>query len=423
MNAKAWMHGARCLVLLIVVSGCGATVGHRLHADTICDLSAGPSQPVPEACASASVEKHAGFDIAYVELTDQGMLQRRAQMDKVRALVEMRNTEPLNIVVFVHGWKHNAAFDDVDVSHFRKIVMPNFHSSAGRARTIGIYVGWRGALWDVNSAIQSATYFDRKGAAEHVARGAVRELFSYLRGVRSASLKPGGPKPVQLTLIGHSFGALIVFNSLAESMFESLIAANQMNSATPRRAEVIADLVLLLNPAFEASRFEPLFQIAKERGVCTAKPWPYDAAQRPLMVSITSAADGATGKFFPIARFVNSLFQHEGVISEDAACPKVPGSGRIEKETNLYTIGHLARYRTHQLTLAGADDRPAQHTPVACKREPNALLQDPNTFPLWNMYTDAEVMNGHHDIYGKNLWQFIAKLYESPQTLATQTCK
>jgi hypothetical protein len=408
---------------LALLSGCSATIGYRLDTMGTCDLTTTLARDAPAACKTASLEKHPTFDIAYVELTDQGLFQNRAQFDRVRRLLNEEKDKSLNIVVFVHGWKHDARFDDFDAEAFRGNVMHTLAESAAKTgmRTLGIYVGWRGGIWDINSALQFPTFYDRKGAADHIARGSTRELFAYLKALRAASKQttqtPG--RRVQLTLVGHSFGALIVYNAVSGSIVDALSAAIYTpEQGAARRAAEFADLVLLLNPAFEASRFEPVFQIAKFHGACGPILVPYAVDQRPLLISITSHADFATRTAFPAVRSVNSLFQHEGITGEDEACKGVTTyPDRIEKLANTHTIGHLERYRTHTLTLrttpVSAEEERVQHeAAIVCKPIANPVIENRNTFPLWNMFVEAgaNVINSHHDIYGKNLWRFVNSL-------------
>lgn len=172
------------------------------------------------------------------------------------------------------------------------------------------------------------------------------------------------------------------------------------------------DLVVLLNPAFEATRFEPLFQAAKDRLPVSGPRWDYVAQQRPIFVAITSEADSATRVAFPIGRFVNSTVQHEGWTDQDDPSNQQYAQ-RLEKVANNHTIGHMERYRTHRLTLS-ATSQPSQKTgqkfPITCTLAPNTTFANDNRFPLWNLHAAAEVIDSYHDIYRENLWDFISTL-------------
>lgn len=47
---------------------------------------------------------------------------------------------------------------------------------------------------------------------------------------------------------------------------------------------------------------------------------------------------------------------------------------------------------------------------VECSRVPNALVADGNRSPLWNMYATEQLIDGYHDIYKSNLWEFVSRL-------------
>ncbi|HYN22096.1 MAG TPA: hypothetical protein VE078_14140, partial [Thermoanaerobaculia bacterium] len=94
-------------------------------------------------------------------------------------------------------------------------------------------------------------------------------------------------------------------------------------------ASSFADLVVLVNPAFEGSAFESLQSAATSR--C------YPKIQRPAMIVVTSVADDATGRAFPAGRSLSNLFSRY-------QCPD-------QRKAVLDTVGHLARYKTHELKL------------------------------------------------------------------------
>jgi len=405
------------ILVSVMITSCATVDPYRPDITTDCQLTVVAVEEASPECRRAAIERTKEFDIGYVEFSDQGWLHERGQL--TRTLKLLRESEPrdLQIVVFVHGWKHSARFDDLDVTNFRAEVLPAFARRHPGSRTVGIYVGWRGASLSVPGLLQGITFYDRKSTAEHVARGSVRELISHLRAIRNNQART-----VSLTLIGHSFGGLILYNAVAESLLDSLVAANNGDSSSARFAKPIVDLVVLLNPAFEASRFEPLFQVAKEGLSKDASSWRYAESQRPIFVSITSEADGATRAAFPIGRTINSIFDHEGWTDQDDRVNSTYAE-RVEKVANTNTIGHMARYRTHRLTTRISSDRNDPHTElITCSVMLNKLLGEETLFPLWNMYASADVISGHHDIYGKNLWEFISAI-PNHQTSLDPICK
>lgn len=232
----------------------------------------------------------------------------------------------------------------------------------------------------------------------------------------------GGARKVRVILVGHSFGGLILYNAIAESLLDSLVSANY--GVPPKQsAKPIVDLALVLNPAFEASRFEPLFQVAKQR---FSNDGAYQQDQQPIFVSITAESDSATKIAFPLGRAINSALEHEGGTDED--CPSKEGrklldegkwcsdadyATRLEKVANTNTIGHMPRYRTHFLTIS--TNSASESNDIVCRvNKKNELTKNGSPFPLWTVFAEgSEVIEGHHGIYKDALWNFIASLADS----------
>lgn len=431
IRAMRWV--AQCVYLgasLALLSACTGFTPHRTELNATCRLTV-EGKPNSPGCEHAATEASPSFELAVVELTDQGWLQSRAQMKSALALTQPRANDAgaVQVVMFVHGWQHSGEFNDSNVTMFREVILPRFERSghARGLRTVGIYVGWRGESIAL-SGLNNITFYDRKATAEHVARGSIRELISQLRARQDGST--GLPR-AHVTLIGHSFGGLIVYNAIAESLLDSLV-----RTAPGEPAKPIVDLALVLNPAFEASRFEPLFQAAVARQTATS-------TGRPIFVSITSSDDSATRTAFPLGRAINSVFDHEGWIEDDlcpeAAAPAPPRRPwepcsaydrglRLEKMANTHTAGHLPRYATHELALAADSSVVCRALPATARPDTVAPVNWPsapaprNRFPLWTVRTGAEVIQGHSGIYKPELWAWLIRL-ANPLENADAVCQ
>lgn len=428
----------RWLLLAVVVtllSACAQTTLYRplVGPREVCDL---PEPDAVEAsklegCRNAAVETvghtvdnhKERFEIAYIEFTDQGWLQKRGQLDRAFELLHKSDSKPLQVVVFIHGWKHSADADDRDLKHFRNTILPAFTKTKSGTNTVGIYAAWRGESVPIQG-VNNLTFYDRKFSAEHVARGSIRELLSRLRALR-ASGKAGSSgkdvKDVKVILIGHSFGGLILYNAIAGSLLDTLVDTNFGKVPTDPVSPIV-DLAIVLNPAFEASRFEPLFQVAKLR---LSNGGVYPQVQQPIFVSITSESDSATKTAFPLGRAINSILEHEGGTDED--CPSIEGrklldegkwcsnsdyATRLEKVANTNTIGHMPRYYTHFLSANKTSPESKSDT-VSCEVNKNSGLikRDVSQFPLWTMFAKGtNVIAGHSGIYEPELWEFITSL-------------
>lgn len=328
------------------------------------------------ACWNRSIEEHANYDLMFVEFDDQGWLQKTSDLkrpgrdylddffERIEALRRAHGTG-LNLVVFVHGWHHNAGANDANVRSFRRYlgdiaIAESQAQGAAARRVVGIYVGWRGESITV-PVLNMLTFWERKNTAERIAQGSVREFFSRLdmfrdrvdriAAARGSAARTKGQQAVRLAVIGHSFGGLIVYQSLsseflrASARYDGELAPGQCQRKFLTR---FGDLVILVNPAFEGVRYEPL-KVAGERLKCL------DADQLPLVITVTSTADRATKNAFPIARYFNTLW-------EDS-----PGH---QQTANVYTVGHNDRYRTHALAKCDKDDAACHAACPAAVLEP-----------------------------------------------------
>ena len=132
------------------------------------------------------------------------------------------------VLVYVHGWHHNASAGDSDVAQFaetlavtRKTLTADQYRRSreqltgdGRVKVIGLYVGWRGQ--SLMMPADYATFYTRKAAAEPVGR----ELWEFLRLQHLyESRNPPGSSAARrpfmgLVAIGHSFGGQALFRAV-----------------------------------------------------------------------------------------------------------------------------------------------------------------------------------------------------------------
>jgi hypothetical protein len=332
--------------------------------------------PADDDCKRYSVEHHVlpGDDNDYllgvVEFDDQGWFQHAGQMDFLMEELEREAARrDIIISVFVHGWKHNAEFCDPNLCCFRALLGQlalaegQYSQRRGQPRrsVVGVYVGWRGLSLRGPDVLRSTSFWDRKGTATQVAIGSVRELFARLKTFQENHNDPawvkghvkGGEARAnslrnRLFILGHSFGGLIVYTSVAQYLMNSATSARADEKHSPVKG--FGDLVMLVNPAFEAARYEPLHHIAQTRS--------YPPYQEPVFIAITSLDDTATGKAFPLGRWLN------GRLEEYTGTPdQVPSAKNLyqrhtkaeEREANIDTIGHSPRYVTHVLRATNGE--------------------------------------------------------------------
>ena len=329
----------------------------------------------------------ATYELAVVEFDDQGRCYDRGQMDAVAQRLEAlapydppQAGQDVILVVFVHGWQHNARSDDDNLSAFRALLSKTveYEKSAtapgAKPRPVmGVFVGWRGLSdYGLGDVLADATFWGRQAAGQRVAVGSVRELFGRLRHYRNRQQKRGG-NPL-LVIVGHSFGGMIVFSALAQSLIQA--ASGPVGRVTPE----FADLVLLVNPAIEAARYIPIYDLVmgpafKARTI----------KQLPVFICAQAENDLPVGMVFPLGNAGHAIT--EATI------------GELEKWCVRHALGFVPSFRTH--SLAG----PTADKPF--------VLDPPDTEqanPFWVAGAAKEVIDGHGGIWQAPFLQFVASI-------------
>ncbi len=326
-----------------------------------------------------------GYTLIIVEFDDQGRCQDRRQMKALDdKLTKLENVDTITLV-FVHGWKHDAQSGDDNLANFCDVLQKVAAEQGTHAiPVIGIFVAWRGLSLYGYGVLENLSFWDRKQAGWRVAQGAPRELFGRLRQYRRACQDAGG-SPL-LLIAGHSFGGMIVYAALAQSLIEA--AATQSGHIVPS----FADLVLLINPAFEAVRYLPIYDVIKERGKGT-----FAENQLPVFVSVTAANDWATGLAFPAGMATSLLLERT--------------KGRQERQALIHTMGHLPWMQTH--ALSAGPSVPA-NAPGLSRFGGKAMLANIGPLdernPFWVVTATKDVIDGHNGIWLPAFQDFVEGL-------------
>jgi hypothetical protein len=328
----------------------------------------------------------APYELAIVEFDDQGRCYNRGQMDAVAKRLDALAPENAPqgqdaiLVAFVHGWKHDARSDDDNLAAFRVILnrTVDYEKSAtapgAKPRPVlGVFVGWRGLSdFGLGDAVADTTFWGRQAAGQRVAVGSVRELFGRLRHYRNRRRKDGG-NPL-LVIVGHSFGGMIVYSALAQSLIQA--ASAPVGQMTPE----FADLVLLVNPAIEGARFLPIYDL-----VTSAAFKARTTKQLPIFICAQANNDQPVGLVFPLGNAGHAI--DEATI------------GDLEKECVTHAFGFVPSFRTH--SLAG----PTGNEPFVLTPPGSA-----QTNPFWVVGAAKEVIDGHGGIWQTPFLLFIASL-------------
>lgn len=460
MAKRAWTGLVLSMAVLGLLAGC-AERPRRPHVGTVVSELTGCKSSLPASerrwSSPVDAEQPPPYRLHFLEFDDQGWPYQQADADPgtddqvdcaISDLAQaLRTDQDVLAFVYVHGWKHTADEDDSDLKKFRQLLAEQARKVQGRRQVIGFYIGWNGKTLDLPLA-ENLTFWARKNAAHHVSEGSIREFFSRMKALRDAYNRPRGarlvdatdcgkpdgdylahPCPLRTVMIGHSFGALVLYAATAPYILETLAAVSQRDVKRKLpdtwRERGIADLVVLLNPAFQGSMYEPMYRAVRR--------YRHESYAPPLLVSVTSTADWATRYAFPLGRLFNTMLQYPATTNE-------------ESEAMRATHGHIDRYITHRLVRAGTGEAGAAVTCGAASgltpaklraqffagftRDDALHLQPQWTRPLcdglvlqqlkssgpydlvWNVRTDKSIIADHNDITRPALVSFIEQIYD-----------
>lgn len=334
MGSRARTRPPAMLALLCIAIGLLSTTGcynraYRLPSATY---------PTPDSLAW----------VTFVEADDRGNFWNAAQaqgaLDAVRTSAR---AGPTVVVLFIHGWGHNASNGDQNLVCFantldylgRRLnvsaIAQEARAQVARApggpavkqgrteekpiRVQGIYVGWRGkSLGELPGALsfitRFTTFWGRKGAANQVGRGDLRSFVNALAFIYDSVHTPG-PRGVEdqslfgLVSVGHSFGAQVLLPAVLERLQAQLhsqatdsawraLRGLPVNWTRSSYVDGVGDLVVLVNPAVEASIYEPLYRLGRSLR--------FSREQTPALAVFSADNDLARRWLFPIGRFFST---------------------------------------------------------------------------------------------------------------------
>jgi hypothetical protein len=305
--------------------------------------------------ARTSQEDNDHYSLRFIESDDEGWFwdpqQATESMRLIRGKLEKRQTL---VVVFVHGWHHSAECCDQNVEGFRN-TLQQLSGMVKDFDIVGIYVGWRGrslAGW-----LDYFTFWGRKSAAERVGQNDLKEFLArlhdlyveYRPDVCAQNEQPGCEQTsasqknfLGLVSIGHSFGAQVLLRAVSGSMEDRLQHLNPQpaylrnaapaagNSAVEQSLTGVGDLMVLINPAAEASQYHRLHMLS--RGL------RYSQFQSPVMLVLSSENDWARHRLFTIGRYLGEVFTGKPRKDDD-----------VERVVERQALGVFPGHITHQL--------------------------------------------------------------------------
>lgn len=388
-----------------------------------------PSQPSDCPIVPASrndggnVDVQPNYTFATVEFDDSGRFYNPMQLTcLLQELHREAKKQPLILSVFVPGWLNEDTPNAPEVLAFRRML----HNAATHPpdrpapRFVGIFVGWRTKAFKGSrrSILQVISYFNRRAAANHIANGEARTLFAKLTLFQQTQNQQHQREErmirhlwVRQILIGHSFGATIVFHTLSAYAIQALDTEPMSGYYKPLFPS--GTVGILINPAFSAARYKALYKLATQR--C------YPPDQKPVLIILSSRGDWPNKTAFPIGQMLNPTHttsqQDNPTITREEAAAQNTAVGfyapYINREIDYVTGPYLP---AQQVSVDGQDEAqavkcPQSEDPALEKTRPYLVPQgdwlnaahhwdikhlrgDPRN-PFWVASVDPRLLSGH----------------------------
>lgn len=260
------------------------------------------------------------FDRATLEYNNNGVPFNFKEKQK-KAILQYLNDKKnkhkkVFVVVYVHGWHHNADSNDESYKAFDNVLIRHVNQLARLGikdyRVFGIYVGWQGERLDNDLFI---TIGDRAETANRIGDGNFSEDLKEIADARGDADK--------MLVMGHSFGGRILTKAYICPEYGTEHCPSKAPNLQPLGKNT---LIVTINPAVDASAY---------RGVLSLPNSSAPQNTLPTWINITAEEDSATEFWYPLAKQV-------GLLEE----PNV-ANNRFEGRT----IGHHKDSQTHELKI------------------------------------------------------------------------
>src|SRR3984893_5470622 len=243
--------------------------------------------------------KDGRYKLAFIEFGDQGSELHTSQRSAALEVISKADS-PL-LFVYIHGWQNNATSGDVcRFEHFIDTISRYPEVTKRKATVIGVYVAWRGK--DITMPVAKfLTFWSRKSTGEQIA--AQNSILATVSELALAARAPS-KKLHRCVLLGHSFGGLVLENTISHSILDA--------SSTGSRNTSPWDMAVAFNPADSSigsrqlmSELDHLYKYDPARHSYVGR---FSGAEqgtavnenRPFLLILQSENDQATGQFFPI---------------------------------------------------------------------------------------------------------------------------
>ena len=391
------------------------------------------------------------YDLATMKFDDDGKPGDQ-ELAAVQTTIANARTNPNGavVVLFIHGWHHNADWDRSDDSgdeHFkdfravlhgvmmREAERPGTGSVAGGRRLVGIYLGWNGKpnWWAADKAgLRHLSFRDRYAVAERIGGGqafgdALRAIVASTKGPLTGVAGWSASTPESpLTLIGHSMGALML-----ESAFLSLLKAPDQPLVFPSTSsEPVAivrqgrvrvsfpDVLIALNSAADSRIMHDIRSELAARQLTKTVNVAGIGYAPPMLMSATSESDTDTGILWPSVKpgrrtdgHDPSLFTHRLVMTA-TKCPC------LKKPTKDFgQVWHCVR-RPHEWTARPSipidlpDESPIRSDTRFNRYVLEALGDRHQPESTWVFQVPPSVIGDHNDVFNSTARELMLSLMQ-----------
>lgn len=277
--------------------------------------------------------------------------QRTNAINFIRQARKSAGTAHVVVLTFIHGNENNASYKSDNYPHFEQLInclnlgeadytsqnQPLLLDNAidpnkpryldckdvekpGDLRYVGIYIGWRGALYKGKANLQQNAGM-RIGKANAMAHA----LF-LLRNAAKDALPADQDNPAApvngaatFVVVGHSFGGLLleqtatrIFKAAYTGPASPNMSLCQQGTSPAKGYKPFTDLILTVNEAVNAIPAKHLIEFFQGQGNVFCHDRPTDLAPaltRPLILGIHSKSDVLTGR---LGTYVRTLVPSRG---------------------------------------------------------------------------------------------------------------
>jgi hypothetical protein len=278
---------------------------------------------------------------------------------------------------------------------------------------IGVYLSWRGRSTDVG-LLKPLTFYSRRGAGQRTASVSTTEAI--LRVMSTAKKNPLSTGIV----IGHSFGGMIVELALTQAVVGyTLIDEAEIPPS--------ADMLILVNPASQSMQAKNMVGMLKRNRLkFYREDEEGNRREAPLIASVTSTGDTATGNLYPMALSMKAWSKKFREYEPTDCSPT-----QSQKSFYTKTAGHNRVLHSHVITTEGAlgpravedsemvlevsvnpttgENRytfPGEENLFTIQRLPLSY----NDTPYWIMSAPPELIRDHSEIFTYDTLQMIRAL-------------